>query len=139
MELFILMNRTVESMDNMLNQFYTLYEISHYLEEETPVSLSGIVEKYESQLLKKGHIVKSVVNLKKYDDVDPRNSLIDIILSNMIENATIFTEQKHAEISLKIRDNGKQLNIQLEDKGIGIEDVFYDRIFDMYFKVLAIY
>jgi signal transduction histidine kinase len=134
MELFILMNKTVETMDNMLKKFYNLYEISHYMEEETPVSISAIVEKYESELLEKGHIIKTVVNLKKYDDVDPRNSLIDIILSNMIENARVFTEQKHAEISLKITDNGKLLNIQLEDKGIGIEKTFYDRIFNMYFR-----
>jgi len=134
MELFILMNRTVESMDNMLKKFYNLYEISHYMEEEIPVSLSSIVEKYEAELLEKGHIIKTVVNLKKYDDMDPRNNLIDIILSNMIENAIAFTEQKYAEISLKITDNGKHINIQIEDKGIGIEDVFYDRIFDMYFR-----
>jgi sensor histidine kinase regulating citrate/malate metabolism len=66
--------------------------------------------------------------------MDPKNSLINIILSNMIENALIFTDQKHAEISLKITDNGTELNIQLEDKGIGIEDTFHDRIFDMYFR-----
>jgi signal transduction histidine kinase len=135
MELFVLMNRTVDSMDKMLKKFYNLYEISHYIEEETPVSLSGMVERYEAQLHEKGHIIKTVVNLKKYNDMDPKNSLIDIILTNMIENAVAFTEQKNAEISLKITDNGKELNIQLEDKGIGIEDVFYDRIFDMYFRL----
>ena len=134
MELFVLMNRTVDSMDNMLKKFYNLYEISHYMEEETQTSLSAIVEKYEARLLEKGHIVKTLVNLKKYDDMDIKNSLIDIILYNMIENALIFTDQKHAEISLKITDNGNELNIQLEDKGIGIEETFRDRIFDMYFR-----
>jgi len=133
-ELFILMNKTVESMDNMLKKFYNLYEISHFMEVETPVSLSSIVEKHEARLLEKGHIIKTVVNLKKYDDMDPRNNLIDIILENMIENAMAFTEKKNAEISLKITDNRKALNIQLEDKGIGIEDIFYDRIFNMYFR-----
>jgi signal transduction histidine kinase len=134
MELFVLMNRTVDSMDNMLKKFYNLYEISHYMEEETHVSLSSIVEKYEAGLLEKGHIIKTVVNLKKYDDMDPKNCLIDIILFNMIENALTFTDQRNAEISLKITDNGTELNIQIEDKGIGIEETFYDRIFDMYFR-----
>jgi signal transduction histidine kinase len=134
MELFLLMNKTVESMDNMLKKFYNLYEINHYMEEETPSSLSAIVERYETELQEKGHIIKTVVNLKKYDDMDPRNSLIDIILSNMIENAVIFTEQKNADISLKITDKGNELNILLEDKGIGIDEMFYDRIFNMYFR-----
>jgi signal transduction histidine kinase len=128
------MNKTVQSMDNMLKKFYNLYEISHYLEEATPVSLSAIVEKYETDLLKNGHIIKTAVNLKKYDDNDPRNNLIDIILTNLIENAVLYTEDKHADISLKITDNGNILNIQMEDKGIGIDDAFLDRIFDMYFR-----
>jgi signal transduction histidine kinase len=134
MELFLLMNKTVESMDSMLKKFYNLYEISHFVMEATPVSLSAIVEKYESELMEKGHIIKTAVNLKKYEDVNAKNSLIDIVLSNMIENAVLYTEEKYAEISLKITDNGKQLNIQIEDKGIGIDEAFYGRIFDMYFR-----
>ncbi len=134
MELFSMMNTTVGSMDNMLKKFYNLYEISHYLEEKRLVSLSAIVEKYEEQLLKEGHIIKTVVNLKKYDDMDPKNSLIDIIFLNMIENAVLFSSDKHAEISLKITENKNFLNILLEDKGIGIDEIYYDRIFEMYFR-----
>jgi len=134
MELFLLMNKTVDSMDSMLKKFYNLYEISHFVAEATPVSLTGIVEKYESELMEKGHIIKTVVNIKKYEDVNPKNSLLDIVLSNMIENAVLYTEEKYAEISLKITDTGKQLNIQIEDKGIGIDEAFYGRIFDMYFR-----
>ena len=66
--------------------------------EATPVSLSAIVEKYESELMEKGHIIKTAVNLKKYEDVNAKNSLIDIVLSNMIENAVLYTEEKYAEI-----------------------------------------
>ena len=134
MQLFKMMNTTVGSMDNMLKKFYNLYEISHYLEEKRIVSLSAIVEKYEDQLLKDGHIIKSVVNLKKYDDMDHKNSLIDIILLNMIENAILFSSDKNAEISLKITENKNFLNIQVEDKGIGIDEIYYDRIFEMYFR-----
>jgi signal transduction histidine kinase len=134
MELFFLMNKTVENMDSMLKKFYNLYEISHYAEEAAPVSLSTIVEKYESDLMKKGHIIKTVVNLKKYEDTDMRNRLIDIILQCLIENAIFFTDQKHAEISLKITDKGNNLNLLVEDKGIGIDEVYYDRIFEIYFR-----
>ena len=129
-----LMDQTVGSMDNMLKKFYNLYEISHYLEEKRLVSLSAIVEKYEDELLKEGHIIKTVINLKKYDDMDPKNSLIDIIFSNMIENAIRFTTGKHAEISIKITENRNFLNIQIEDRGIGIDEMFYGRIFEMYFR-----
>jgi K+-sensing histidine kinase KdpD len=134
MQLFKMMNTTVDSMDNMLKKFYHLYEISRYLEEKRLVSLSAIVEKYEDRLLKDGHIIRTVVNLKNYDDMDPKNSLIDIILFNMIENAILFSSDKHAEISLKITENKNFLNIQLEDKGIGIDEIYYDRIFEMYFR-----
>jgi signal transduction histidine kinase len=134
MELFFLMHRTVENMDNMLKKFYNLYEISHYMEEALPVSLSAIVERYESDLMKRGHIIKTVVNIKKYEDVDMRNRLIDIILNCLIENALCYTTEKHAEISLKITEKDNDLNLLIEDKGIGIDEVYYDRIFDMYFR-----
>jgi len=134
MQLFKMMNTTVDSMDNMLKKFYNLYEISHYLEEKRLVSLSAVVEKYEDQLLKDGHIIKTVINLKKYDDMDPKNSLIDIIFLNMIENAILFSSDKNAEVSLKITENKNFLNIQVEDKGIGIDEIYYDRIFEMYFR-----
>jgi len=134
MKLFMMMNQTVGSMDNMLKKFYNLYEISHYLEEKRLVSLSAIVEKYEDELLKEGHIIKTVINLKKYDDMDPKNSLIDIIFSNIIENAIRFTASKHAEISIKITENRNFLNIQMEDRGIGIDEIYYGRVFEMYFR-----
>ena len=134
MELFLLMHRTVENMDNMLKKFYNLYEISHYMEEAFPVSLSAVVERYESDLMKRGHIIKTVVNLKKYEDVDMRNRLIDIILNCLIENALYYTTGKHAEISLKITEKENDLNLLIEDKGIGIDEVYFDRIFDMYFR-----
>jgi len=134
MQLFAMMSMTVESMDNMLKKFYNLYEISHYMEEKRFMSLNAIVEKYENELLRDGHIIKTVVNLKKYDDMDPRNSIIDIIFDNMLENARLFTDEKHAEISLKITENNNFLTIQIEDLGIGIEEAYYDRIFEMYFR-----
>jgi signal transduction histidine kinase len=134
MQLFMMMDKTVGSMDNMLKKFYNLYEISHYLEEKRLVSLSAIIEKYEDELLKDGHIIKTVINLKKYDDMDPKNSLIDIIFSNMIENAIRFTAGKHAEISIKITENRNFLNIQIEDRGIGIDEIFYGKVFEMYFR-----
>jgi signal transduction histidine kinase len=133
-ELFMLMNKTVNSMDNMLKKFYNLYEISHYLEEITPVSLLEIVETYENDLMKNGHLLKKVVNLKKYNDKDPRNRLVDIIFSNMIENAVKYTDEKYADISLRITEKNNFINIMLEDKGIGIEELYYDRIFEMYFR-----
>ena len=134
MQLFVMMDKTVGSMDNMLKKFYNLYEISHYLEEKRLVSLSAIIEKYEDELLKDRHIIKTVINLKKYDDMDPKNSLIDIIFSNMIENAILFTAGKHAEISIKITENRNFLNIQIEDRGIGIDEIYYGRVFEMYFR-----
>ena len=134
MQLFKMMNQTVGSMDNMLKKFYNLYEISHYLEEKRLVSLSAVVEKYEDELLKDGHIIKTVINLKKYDDMDPKNSLLDIIFSNIIENAIRFISGKHADISIKITESKNFLNIQIEDKGIGIDEIYYGRIFEMYFR-----
>ncbi len=41
---------------------------------------------------------------------------------------------KHAEISIKITENRNFLNIQMEDRGIGIDEIFYGRIFEMYFR-----
>jgi signal transduction histidine kinase len=134
MQLFKMMDQTVGSMDNMLKKFYNLYEISHYLEEKRLVSLSAIVEKYEDELLKEGHIIKTVINLKKYDDMDPKNSLIDIIFSNIIENAIRFATGEHADISIKITENSNFLKIQMEDRGIGIDEIYYGRIFEMYFR-----
>ena len=133
-QLFKMMNQTVGSMDNMLKKFYNLYEISHYLEEKHLISLSAIVEKYEDELLREGHLIKTVINLKKYDDMDPKNSLIDIIFSNIIENAIRFTTGKHADISIKITENSNFLNIQIEDRGIGIDEIYYGKIFEMYFR-----
>jgi signal transduction histidine kinase len=64
-------------------------------------------------------------------------NLIEIILSNLVENALFYSvlkDQENPEVRLTMNIKNEQLEITLYDNGIGMDDVVLQRLFDMFFK-----
>lgn len=134
MELMELMGDTVNNMDVMLKKFYMLYEISSFQVNGQAVSLHQVLEDIKASAISEGHQFIFNINLEHYKDVDSRNKIISIILDNLVENAIHYAGEEKARISVNILEHNENMRIVFEDKGIGIDESFFNRIFEMYFR-----
>jgi signal transduction histidine kinase len=134
MELMELMTDTVNQMDVMLKKFYMLYEISRFRSNGHRISLHQIVDDLQSSIHEQGHQIDCRINLIHYPDLDARNKILWIILENLIENAIQYSRGSKAEMIVEIFESNREVNINFEDNGIGIDETFFNRIFDMYFR-----
>jgi two-component system phosphate regulon sensor histidine kinase PhoR len=80
-----------------------------------------------------GHQVEFRIRLFHYDDRDARNKILGIILENLIENAIHYARGNEADIKVNISEDKGEIKILFEDKGIGIDETYFQRIFGMYF------
>lgn len=134
MELMELMTDTVNQMDVMLKKFYMLYEISRFRPNGHRISLHQIADDLKRSIQEQGHQIECRLNLIHYPDLDARNKILWIILENLIENAIQYSRGTKAEMMVEIFESNREVNINFEDSGIGIDETFFNRIFDMYFR-----
>ncbi len=134
MEIMNLMVKTVNRMDLMLKKFYMLYEISSFQPDGHKFSLQQIVSDLKEKLDQEGHQIDFRSNLSHYKDLDARNKIVGIILNNLAENAIQYAKGSHAGINVNVFERNKEMRIHFEDNGIGIDETFFNRIFDMYFR-----
>jgi two-component system sensor histidine kinase VicK len=61
---------------------------------------------------------------------------IDQVLDNLVSNSIKYTgDGGHLAIRARLKDNGSQLEIEVEDNGIGIPKKDLSRIFDRFYRV----
>jgi signal transduction histidine kinase len=133
-ELFDLMVNTVNHMDMMLKKFYMLYEISSFQFNGYKLSLKQIIKDLMDSVRKKGHQIDFQIQLTHYPDLDSRNKIIGIILENLAENAIHYARGNRAEIKVSLQEHHGEMEIYFEDRGIGIDENYFNRIFEMYFR-----
>ncbi len=135
-ELFNKVNSTAQNMDKMLLKFFMLYNINHFRTMTESNTLSDIIEKIDRRLIsrKKDISFNHKLELYTYYEKDARNSLIEIILENLVENSLIYNHKAHIEIDLKIIEKDGMIRISLQDNGNGIPASFRGKVFDMYFR-----
>lgn len=135
-ELFSKMNRTAVNMDKMLLKFFMLYNINHYRATYEGETIQEIIDKIEMNLISGKNTVSfnKNIQLETYNPKDERNSLVEIILENLIENALLYNSKDKVKLDLSIIEKDHKVHIYLLDNGNGIPKSYYDKIFEMYFR-----
>ena len=135
-ELFNKVNTTAINMDKMLLKFFMLYNINHFRTSYEGNTLKEIIDQIDKNLIsRKNNITfNQKIELKLFHEKDERNSLIEIILENLIENSLIYSGKKHMILDLAITEKDGDLRILLSDNGNGIPLSYQNKVFDMYFR-----
>ena len=71
------------------------------------------------------------------DEIQSDSLRLKIILNNLLSNAIKYIDESKKEMRISIRsyDSGLFHKIEIEDNGIGIQEEYKDRIFDMFFVI----
>jgi signal transduction histidine kinase len=140
--LFDHISNTARDMDSMLSKLHMAHELNRPPSERGQINLREIID----ELVRK--FVPELRRLKiAYEYVGEQSafcfsnaSLLQIVFSNLIENSINFRkifEEGNSIIRIRTAKIGDKFSITVEDNGIGIEEQYLDRIFELYFRGTA--
>jgi signal transduction histidine kinase len=142
-QLFDKVMETAVHMDRMLYKLQMIYELNRPHDVGTPTLLTAVVQtcmaKFSREMKKIG--MDCEIDIAEPILLKSEESLLSIIFQNLIENAIAFRKPDAIEkprlwIKASLL-NGNAL-ISIRDNGIGIENDYIDRIFDLHFRGTAL-
>lgn len=118
-----------EMLDDLL-QYITVKESEGtHPEVELKTIMKIILENYTDQIESKNAIIEFPNDAKI--KVQPFH--FEVILNNLIKNALKFTkEDTTPRIDLKLEENSNVYQIEVADNGIGIEEQYHEKIFEVF-------
>lgn len=134
-EIFKAVQKTALEMDKMLKKLQMAYQ----LEKEntrtlTPLSINNFIAVKISELHKEYPWINFEVIESDQVIVQSNIKLINIIVTNILENACIFSLDHHDRVTVVIRNGNDLAYILIKDHGIGIEPDYIGNIFDPYVR-----
>jgi signal transduction histidine kinase len=137
-ELIDRVTHTVGDMDVMLKKLISVSEIKRESEKLQDINISAIVENVKQRFdeLIRQHNVQ--VHIVCPTDLTFRSNavLIDCIVSNLMQNAILFSALKsadHARVEVTARRDNGSLNLTIYDNGVGIDESIRPHLFNMFF------
>ena len=135
--LFKHVNLTADNMDKMLLKLMNISEMSKLENGNQEISFQKLLkelEKWFKPLLEE-YNVEFKYKIQVRDKISLNLYLIQVILSNLIENAIYFSSQsKDAFVELTIQEKENYLFISVKDNGLGIEQKYIKKVFGLYFR-----
>jgi signal transduction histidine kinase len=129
---------TTTGMDKLLKKLSIISEINQP-SNFSSITLKNVVEsmRYKYITTIKEHHINLVIDCPAHLTINSYPDLIEVILTNLLENALFYSVMKHpdhAQVEIRASIKNDQLEISVYDNGIGIEDNIRHRLYDMFFK-----
>jgi signal transduction histidine kinase len=135
-QLFSYINETVMGMDAMLRKLISLSAITVHQPVLEKIDFEDIINQIQqdlSRLLTKKN-VELKISLEKDLNYFSQPEVIKAIIFNLLENATIFSNQEEVIVKLSIYQHNDHLLIKIEDNGIGIPQEYHQDVFHLFFR-----
>jgi len=129
---------TTEGMDKLLKKLSIISEINQPTGYSS-ITLLSIIEnvQYRYRNLIEEKRVTFVVDCPADLIFYSYPNLVEVVITNLVENALIYGLMQHGEgsrVTFKAAVVGDQVQFSVRDNGIGVEASIQHRLFDMFFK-----
>lgn len=136
LDLFEKVNETALQLDKMVKKLQAVGDVStpDLLAEQT--SMQEIIDYITTQFKdetdrRQLHIQTDIQTQRRFVSYP---LLIRIILENLVENAIQFSTEAGAWIQISTSESEGNIVVQVSDQGRGIDSIYSEKIFDMYFR-----
>lgn len=134
-EIFGAIQKTANQMDKMLKKLQMAYELE---KEKKSNSVRISLNEYVTHKIEELHKEYPLMNFKIIESdqviVKSNVTLINIIVMNILENASIFSMDHSDRVTITLRNGNGLAYIAIKDQGIGIEPAFIENIFEPYVR-----
>lgn len=135
-ELFTKIFETTASMERMVNKLIEISVLGSENMEWTVVSLNDLVS---SSIAKFQTLIDEkkieLLNEVKGTTILTSRDILDIVLSNVIENSLVFTSRNEKPwTKIIVQETETEVVIVISDNGQGIKKELQSKVYDMYFR-----
>jgi len=137
MTLFDYADKTIKSMDKMLHKFSSvgvLYQ--NELEIEKNIDLTKIIDdiknSFAEEIKEKG--IDFQAKISDNISLSGKKQYLKIILFQLIENSILFSNSTNPFVNITVSKTDRSIQIIISDNGMGIDEKYHARIFEMYFR-----
>lgn len=139
LRLFEMVAETVRQMDSMLLKLQMAYELEQQRLDWESINLLDLladqVEKFKRKLPEGDIILEN--NAEDEVHISTNAKLLTIVIKNLLENAVYFRKVNPVavpKIVVQVFTTAQAVQLVITDNGIGIEQQYVDRVFELYFK-----
>ncbi len=135
---FELYNRQITRLNGIIIDLIELTKVKDWQVQKSKIDFTQIVNDCLSAFTYLPNYDKILFNINIDKDLafSSDKSLINTIIQNLLENGIKYSTEKspYLNINVHLVDNGKSLLIKVADNGIGIDEIYHEKIFDMFFR-----
>jgi signal transduction histidine kinase len=123
----------VEKMDLLIKGILDYSAIETQYDDDRVIDLSILVNEILRTNVTQGHVAIKIKNeLPKILGNDFR---FKQLFQNLIQNAIKYNDKENIEIEIGSTENDNEFSFYIKDNGIGIPEVYQNKIFDMFSKL----
>jgi len=134
-QIFNAIQKTAKEMDKMLRKLQMAYELE---KEKKSNRIQIHINNYVTLKVEELHKEYPWMNFEIIESdqviVNSNINLINIIVTNILENASIFSIDRSNYVTITIRNENGLAYIVIKDQGIGIEPDYIENIFKPYVR-----
>ncbi len=123
-------------MDKTLNKLINIHSINTTTLSNDDIDIEALIKQIKKPLAIKINEYNIALELNYHPEIEISTDepLLKIILSNLLENAVNFRHGENSRIIISIADDDYKIVIKIEDNGLGIEQDYQEKIYDMFFR-----
>ncbi|MFW5761905.1 MAG: two-component regulator propeller domain-containing protein, partial [Cyclobacteriaceae bacterium] len=125
-------------MNRMLNKLINVHEIDKESVVYSEIDLGKLLNEAKNNLdiiLKENPVDLNIsTNFKKNQKIVSDEKLLKLVITNLLENAVIFRRNHEVNVDIQVFNEDDKLYLKVEDDGLGINQKYFERIFDMFFR-----
>lgn len=136
LELFAKVKETASNLDKMLIKLQSISDLGAqqlvYRDVMVKEIVDNVLDGFSNEINARNIRILAAIDLHEAFYSYP--AMIKTIIENLIENAIFFSRHEEATIRIAAYAQGTNVVLEFEDNGQGIDQLYQERIFDMYFR-----
>ena len=129
-EYFDMIGKSIRKMDNQISSILTYSKAGLMVEEKKEVDVKQLILDIRDQIMPTKQI--DLVFASDMPIVLSHRNQLEQVVHNLMSNAIKFSPEEHARITWRCTQEDDKYELSIQDNGIGIEEKFFDKIFQLF-------
>ena len=129
-EYFDMIGKSIRKMDNQISSILTYSKAGLMVEEKKEVDVKQLILDIRDQIMPTKQI--DLVFASDMPVVLSHRNQLEQVVHNLMSNAIKFSPEEQARITWSCTEEDDKYELSIQDNGIGIEEKFFDKIFQLF-------
>ena len=129
-EYFDMIGKSIRKMDNQISSILTYSKAGLMVEEKKEVDVKQLILDIRDQIMPTKQI--DLVFASDMPIVLSHRNQLEQVVHNLMSNAIKFSPEEQARITWSCTEEDDKYELSIQDNGIGIEEKFFDKIFQLF-------